>query len=141
MIRFATEEDRAEIERISDKYARETLLGEMTDEQMAGLIDLCMGDGIVLLAERDSRIVGIIAGRFVEGFSLGKFFEEILWYVEPGFRGIGILLFKKLMTSCAENQCSGVSMWAYCNEHLEGVDRLYKREGFKEIERKYYKKL
>lgn len=142
MIRFATQDDKAEIMRIGSQYAAETILGSLTVEQMTGLISLCLGSGIVLLAERDNKIVGIIAGRFVEECpAMGKFFEEILWYVQPDSRGLGIMLFKRLLKLCEENGCQGVSMWAYCNEHLEGVDRLYKRAGFKEIERKYYKKL
>lgn len=142
MIRFATEKDREALAKISQKYSSETILGDLTNDQMTSLIDICLQSGIVLLAERDDKVVGIIAGRFIDSFnSMGLFFEEILWYVEPSSRGIGIMLFKKLLKTCEERGCKGVSMWAYCNEHLQGVERLYKRTGFKEIERKYYKEI
>jgi len=139
MIRFATEKDRAALEKIGQRYSEETILGKLTNDQMTGIIDVCLLSGVVLLAERDNEVVGIIAGRFIDGFSMGLFFEEVLWYVNPEARGLGIMLFKRLLKTCEDKGCKGVSMWAYCNEHLEGVDKLYKRSGFKEIERKYYK--
>lgn len=142
VIRFANMEDRDELLRIGAKYAKETILGALTDEQMMALVDLCLKCGVVLIAEREGKVVGIIAGRFVEEVpAMGKFFEEVLWYVEPESRGLGIMLFKRLLKVCEGAKCRGVSMWAYCNEHLDGVDRIYKRSGFKEIERKYYKKM
>ena len=140
MIRFATEKDREALAKIGQQYSDETLLGKLTNEQMTGLIDVCLLSGIVLIAEREGEVVGIIAGRFIDGFSsMGLFFEEVVWYVDPESRGLGIMLFKRLLKACKTKGCKGISMWAYCNEHLEGVDRLYKRSGFKEIERKYYK--
>lgn len=143
MIRYATMKDADEIMRIGNMYASETVLGALTVEQMQGLIGICINSGAVLLAEREGKVVGIIAGRFVEGSeSMGTFFEEILWYVDPNHRGIGIMLFKRMMDICEERkECKGISMWAYCNDSLEKVDGLYKRFGFKEIERKYYKKI
>lgn len=143
MIRFAKIEDSDEIMRIGSMYAAETVLGALTKKQMQGLIEICINAGAVLLAEREGKVVGIIAGRFVQGSEdMGIFFEEILWYVDPEHRGIGLMLFKRMMAICDEREdCNGVSMWAYCNSSLEKVDGLYKRCGFKEIERKYYKKL
>ena len=139
MIRFATEKDRVALEKIGQRYSNETILGKLTHEQMTGLIDICLLSGVVLLAERNGEVVGIIAGRFIDGFSMGLFFEEVLWYVHPESRGLGIMLFKRLLKVCEERGCKGIAMWAYCNEYLEGVDKFYKRTGFKEIERKYYK--
>lgn len=128
--------------RIGSMYAAETILGSLSTEQMRVLINICLTNGVVLLAEREGKVVGIIAGRIVEECAaMGKFFEEVIWYVDPNNRGLGIMLFKRLLAVCKTNGCDGVSMWAYCNEHLEGVDRLYKRSGFKEVERKYYKTL
>ena len=143
MIRYATIAYADEIMRIGSMYAKETVLGSLTTEQMMGLVNICINSGVVLLAEREGKVVGIIAGRFVDGTeSMGMFFEEILWFVDPNHRGIGLMLFKRMMDICNEKpECRGVSMWAYCNDSLEKVDGLYKKFGFKEIERKYYKKL
>ena len=141
MIRFATEKDRENIQRISNMYSKDLLMGTLTDEQMTGIIDICLSTGVILLAEREGKVVGILAGRFVEGFNMGKFFEEVVWFVDPNYRGLGIMLFKRLLQTCEENDCKGVAMTAYCNEHFEGVDKLYKRSGFREIETKYYKTL
>ena len=106
-------------------------MGEMTAEQLYALATLALNNGIVLIAERDDKVVGIIAGRIIDGAPMGKFFEEIRWYVDPGNRGIGVLLFKRMIEACEEEGCEGIAMAAYCNEHLDNVDRFYKRTGFR----------
>jgi len=141
MIRVASEKDNEKIAQIGQKYAEGTLLGHLTAEQMQRIIDNCQANGIVLIAEKDEKLIGILAGHFIEGFGLGKFFEEVIWFVDNDSRGVGIGLFQRIQELCKEAGCKGISMTAYNNEHYEPVKALYKRTGFQEIESKYYKKL
>ena len=141
MIRMATDKDNEALARIGNRYAQETLMGELTSPQLQDIISVCMNMGIVLVAEKEGVVVGLIGGRFVSGdqMTMGMFFEEVIWYVEPENRGLGLLLYKDLMRICEERGCKGIAMTAYCNKHLPAVERLYIKSGFKELERKYYK--
>jgi len=140
IIREIRESDFKDVMRIGQRYSKETLIGTMTEEQLLAVTRRCTGNGIAILAESDDHgIIGVIAGQFIEGMLMGKFCEEIIWYVEPEHRGVGLLLFDKFMSACEKSDCVGVAMSAYNNEYLKFVDRLYKKNGFKEIDRKYYK--
>jgi GNAT superfamily N-acetyltransferase len=127
--------------RIGQQYSQETLLGTLSLPQLEQLTAVCMDKGIVIVAEIDNRVIGIIAGHVVEGFTMGKFCEEVLWYMDPGHRGAGLLLYGQFMTACREAGCVGVSMSAYNNKYLKAVDRFYKQNGFREVERKYFKEI
>lgn len=141
IIRKSIYEDMAEVSRISYKYASETLMGNLSEGHLAAMIAGCTEKGFVLIAEREDRVVGILAGVFVEGFDMGKFFEETIWYVEPEYRGIGLRLYKRALQLCKEANCQGIAMTAYNNKHLDNVVKFYERNGFEEIERRFYKKI
>ena len=139
IIREIVETDFKEVMRIGQRYSEETLIGTMTDEQLMCITRQCSDNGIAIVAEDDNKLIGVIAGQFIHGMSMGTFVEEVIWYVEPEHRGIGLLLFEKFMVACKLADCEGVAMSAYNNEYLKFVDRLYKKNGFKEVDRKYYK--
>jgi GNAT superfamily N-acetyltransferase len=141
-IRAATKSDHDEVMRISRKYIYETMLGDLSDKQIDDVIHALLTDGILLVAEKEDKIRGIIGGRYVEGFMNGKFTEEILWYVEPEYRGVGKQLYSSFEEQCKTNGCVGIAMSAYSvNGFLKVVERFYLQNGYKEIERKYYKTL
>ena len=77
IIREIIPTDLEEVARVGNRYSAETLLGELTDEQMAMLISGCLSGGVGLIAEKDRKVVGLIAGKFIEGFSMGKFLASI----------------------------------------------------------------
>jgi len=139
IIRNVLETDFPEVMRIGQRYSEETVIGTMTKEQLLTIARVCKDNGIAILAEDDIGVIGVIAGHFIEGMAMGKFCEEVIWYVEPEHRGIGLMLFERFMDACEESGCDGVAMSAYNNRYLKVVDRLYKNNGFKEVDRKYYK--
>lgn len=140
IIREAIIEDEKEVSRVGNRYSNETLLGNLTPEQMKAIIKTCMKDGIALIAEKDGKVVGLLGGQYVNGFGFGKFFEEVIWYVEPEHRGIGVMLYERAIELCKKAGCAGIAMSAYNNKYFPAVDRFYRRQGFSEIERRYYKK-
>ena len=139
IIRESKAEDYDQLATIGQKYANETLLGRLEPGNIAAIIKSCSSNGIVLIAEVDDRIVGIIAGIFLSGFIKGKFFDEVIWYVEPKYRGIGVKLFRRALHLCEQAGCDGIGMTAYNNDQMDLVERFYKKNGFKEVERRYYK--
>ena len=140
-IREITNSDYNDVKRVGLRYAKETLVGELTEEQLFVILSNCVSRGIVYVAEVDSRVVGVIAGRLIDELSVGRICEEVIWYVEPENRGLGLLLFKKFMIACKKSNCVGVAMVAYKNEHFNLVDKFYKKNGFEEVETKYFKKI
>jgi GNAT superfamily N-acetyltransferase len=139
IIRESNQNEFEELSIIGRRYASETLLGSISDDQINNIILSCSKNGIVYVAEIDGRIVGVIAGIIVDGFLMGRFVEEVLWYVEPEHRGVGVLLYAKFEEACREKGCYGIAMSAYNNKYLSVVDRFYRRNGYKEIDRKYFK--
>lgn len=129
------------VKRVGNRYAKDTLLGLLNDSQLDLIIKSCFEDGIVLIAEKDGDIVGVIGGKFVNGLPGGKMIEEVIWYVEPEHRGIGAVLFDSFLDACKKASCVGLMMVAYNNDSFKFVERFYLRNGFKEIERRYYKEL
>lgn len=141
IIRGYTDTDLEDVKRVGNRYAKETILGQLTSDQFDGLVKVCMDSGVALVAEKENRVVGLIAARFLSDTPLGKIADELIWYVEPEHRGIGALLFERFLSSCKEAGCKGLAMVAYQNESFPLVERFYLRNGFKEIERRYYKEL
>jgi GNAT superfamily N-acetyltransferase len=139
-IRVPKDDDLVQVKQIGNRYAKDTLLGILTPEQLNKVCDVCLGNGAVLVAENEGRVVGVIAAQYIEGLSMGKYADEIIWYVEPESRGIGLLLFERFLEAVKNDGCVGVSMVAYNNNSFDMVDAIYKRKGFREIERRYYKK-
>lgn len=140
IIREIRLEDYKEVMRIGQRYSEETMLGTLTDSELMAITQSCTENGIAIVSEDDNGVLtGVIAGRFLETAAIGKMCEEVIWYVEPEHRGMGLLLFDRFMEACELASCNGVAMSAYNNEYLQVVDRLYKKNGFKEVDRKYYK--
>jgi GNAT superfamily N-acetyltransferase len=140
-IRIPREDDMAQAKRVANRYSKDTLLGILTPEQLDKVCDACLSNGIVLVAESEGIVVGVIAAQYIQGLSMGKFADEIIWYVEPEHRGIGLMLFDQFLEGCKRDGCTGVCMVAYNNNSFDMVDMIYKRKGFREIERKYFKEL
>lgn len=139
-IRAINDNDLDAVKSVGQRYSQETMLGTLSPEQLEAITASCVKDGIVLVADVEKHVVGVIAGKFVEGFSMGKFCEEVIWYVLPEHRGVGLLLFERFLSSCQAAGCKGVAMSAYNNEYLKVVDRLYRKNGFEEVDRRYYKR-
>ena len=141
VIREMVPADFDEVARIGRKFANEIVIGKLSDEQVFAVINACFKTGLVLIAEKEEKIVGIIAGHCIDYMSIGKTFDEVIWYVEEKNRGIGLILFKRMINLCKIKGCKGVFMTAYNNKHFYSVEKIYKKYEFNEAERKYYKKL
>lgn len=141
IIRDIRNEDLDDVKRVGQRYSNETLLGLLTAEQLDMIAESCMRDGVVLVCEHDKRVVGVIAGKFIDGLSMGRICEEVIWYIEPESRGFGLILFERFLDVCKEKGCKAVAMIAYKNDSFDLVERIYLRKGFQEVERRYYKEL
>lgn len=138
---FASQEDLEEARRISRRYSTQTIVGDLGQEQFDVLAKACIVNGIALIGKEDGQMVGLIAGQFIDCLKSGRVLEEVIWYVEPERRGIGVLLLDEFMKKAKEFGCSRVAMVAYKNEYFESVERVYLKKGFEEIERRYIKEI
>jgi len=105
---------------------------------------LMSGNGILLIAEDDKRVIcGTIAGSYspwMLDFSQ-VMLKENWWWVEPDFRGtpVGRWLEESM---CREAKLAGAThgiMGTRAGEIEERLARIYKRKGYKPLERHFIK--
>ena len=151
MIREATIEDLKEIVRLGKSFFDDALYYldiEYNPIDVWKTLDVLRKDdnGILLVAEVDGKIVGMIAGAISTWyFNIQyKFGQEIFWYMSPAYRGtiLGIKLLKELEKQAKSKGCS---KWCMISEYHMGnseeLDKLYKRCGYINHETSYIKDL
>lgn len=90
----------------------------------------------------DGRIVGLIAGMIVTSSSDNKpIFHEVMWYVLPAYRNIGLKLYQKMEDACRDKGITRMLMIHMCNDFGDRVSKLYEGMGYKAIETHYMKDL
>jgi GNAT superfamily N-acetyltransferase len=107
------------------------LLATMVEQQM------------LVLVKEGGRIVGGAGG------TIGPIFfnrhtrvgYECFWWIEPAFRGQGMLLLRALERAAEEAGCTHWLMMALEDDSVEQVDVLYRRRGYQRVERGYLKRL
>lgn len=93
-----------------------------------------------LVMEEDGKIVGVIAGKFVQfPVSDYKVFQEVIWYVLPEHRKHGIRLFKESEKHCKSIGMQAVIMGNMANLNNEKMDRFYQSQGYKTLEVQWIK--
>lgn len=103
-------------------------------------------DGILLIAEVDDQLVGIVGGSLFSWYFNPEYKsgQEIFWYVTPEYRGttIGIRLLKEMEKQAKEK---GASTWIMISEYhmgnYEQLDKLYRKLGYSDHETGYIKEL
>lgn len=93
-----------------------------------------------LVMEEEGRIVGVIAGKFVQfPISDYKIFQEVIWYVLPEYRKHGIRLFKETEKHCKSIGMQAVIMGNMANLNNEKMGKFYASQGYKTLEVQWIK--
>lgn len=91
MIRTARADDKPRLIEMAARFLISSRYGEWlpsTPAQIAGLIEQIEQLGVILTAEEDSTIIGMLALVAVTHPMTGqRYAEEIAWWVEPEYRG------------------------------------------------------
>ena len=96
---------------------------------------------IGIVAEENGEIVGVVGGLvsssiFDKGQLVG---QETIWYVDKRFRGgvIGLKLIKAFEEECKIRGAKLIAMVNMGNLYTDVLDKIYKRRGYKLMERQY----
>lgn len=101
----------------------------------------CVNKSALVMIE-DSKIVGVIAGKFVLfPASDYKVFQETIWYVLPEHRKHGLKLFRE-----TENYCKSIGIKTMIMSNMENLNSekmaiFYKSQGYKPLEVQWVKML
>ncbi|HMF95098.1 MAG TPA: GNAT family N-acetyltransferase [Vicinamibacterales bacterium] len=110
-------------------------------DQMRALATRLITDplGIILVAERDGALVGMLAALIYPHFLSGvRAAGELAWWVDPAARGtIGVRLLKDLERWARDLGAETLDMIAPSLR----VERMYEHLGYEPIERTYQRRL
>lgn len=147
MIRKATHDDIPRIVEMSDKFYAQTRyvdIAPMAIESAAGLAIIMMKQGVMLLAESESEVVGMV-GLFIEPFTFNiakTMATEIVWWVDPDHQrsGIGAELLAAIEPACRERGADMIRMMCLAGQS-EAAEAIYTRMGYTPSEHAYTKVL
>lgn len=136
LVRSACEEDMDDILRMSKSFYDTTHHARnipLDEESVVRLVEMLLDGGILLVAEVDHKVVGMIAG-YVHPYMFNNNvmqLGEIVWYVDPEHRATraGLLLLEELE---AEARRAGVDYMVMMNfvDGPEVVNRAYTAAGY-----------
>lgn len=148
MIRLAT---MADVERIADMaqafYATTdypALYGELTRTQALGLAIVLQEHGLILVAERDGQLIGMVAMQIDACLfnPATRTAHEIAYWIEPEHRGGRLAVRLRDATEGALRALDvNVVRWARLRTSPDVVEALYMSGGCVETERYYSKVL
>lgn len=108
-------------------------------------LGLMVEQGLLFLAETETEIVGFIGGLCSpmyanEAFKAGA---ELFWYLDPAYRksGVALDLLRVIENAAKEIGCSYWTMIALESVDPERASTIYKRAGYRSIERSFSKRL
>lgn len=140
LIRLATDADLEDVLSMSSEFYATTHHAKnipLDRNSVVRLVDLLLAGGILLLAEIDDEVVGMIAG-YVHPYIFNNNvmqLGEIVWYVKPEHRATkaGIALLDSLED---EARKAGVDYMVMMNfaDGPEVVNRLYTAAGYNQTE-------
>lgn len=100
--------------------------------------------GIILLLERDSKIVGAIAGLVHPDPYDGKVVaQEMFWFINSEKRGSidAVRLYSAFEKWAIEKKAERLAMACVCNDKMGKLRRFYEKKGFKPKDVTYFKDL
>lgn len=142
-IRSATIQDRPALVDLLVKFSSETPVGflknpEFNQTRIMRQIDAIQRSGIVLVAERQDELVGMIMGITVEDLWLPqkKYIREVAWYVLPEHRGssAGFRLLKKYTEECELAIKHGLVCAAQLTTLTTSPDLKLEKRGWEPVE-------
>lgn len=99
-------------------------------------------DALVLISHDNGKAVGVLAAySFVPLFSNSKVAVEVLWYLDPAYRGRRGVDMKKAYEYWAKLVGAEFCQYGVLSTSPDGLEKLYQREGMKFSEKVYMKKL
>ncbi len=147
MIRQATIEDLSSIMEMADKFYQNTHykgIAEFDYNAVAYLSKILIETGVVLVAESDGKLVGVVGLILVPFmFNPSKIgAHEIIWWVDPKHQGsgIGMELLKAVEPACLEMKADYIQMALLPNSPPK-AETLYRVLGYNHSETAYTKVL
>jgi GNAT superfamily N-acetyltransferase len=147
-IRNATEADVDTIVRMARHFiafAPHATIAEYEDTDLANAIRACMEHGVLLVAEQDDAVVGMLFG-IVSGLWFAPrtlWASELAWWVEPAARGgtAGIRLVTAFQDWALKQGAKVVAMSSLHLDHDTRVGNVLERMGFSPSEHTYIKRI
>jgi L-amino acid N-acyltransferase YncA len=147
IVRKATAEDLPAILAMSRKFYATTsyaALTPMSDDTVIALALMMMDTGVLLVAEVDGVVVGMVALMvlpFLFNHAI-KTAHEVAWWVDPVERasGAGIALMRALERECRAAGCKAIQMICLPNSP-DGAAAVYRRLGYAHTESCWTKEL
>jgi GNAT superfamily N-acetyltransferase len=147
-IRNATEADVDTIVKMARHFiafAPHAAVAEYDDEDLANAARACMQHGLLIVAEQDNEIIGMLLG-IVSGLWFAPrtlWASELAWWVEPAARGgtAGIRLVTAFQDWAREQGAKVVAMSSLHLDHDTRVGNVLERMGFEQSEHTYIKRI
>lgn len=143
MVRQATEQDIDAIRELIELFHAESLdsFGLYCDVSTTVVaIKANLATGFVL--EDDGEIIGVLGGVIGSAISsVGKVYQELVWYVKPDRRRYGCLLLDYVEKWCKENGIQKILMVHMGNFKKDTMEKYYLRRGYKFLEAHYIKEI
>lgn len=147
LVRSAVHADVPAIVSMSRKfYATTSYAGfaPMDDESVGKLADFLIGTGVMLVAEVDGHVRGMV-GLAVTPFMFNhqlKSAHEVVWWVDPAAQGMGL---GRQLLAAVEPACRDAGVKAIQMIHLPAsppqAAALYERAGYRHSETSYTKEV
>jgi GNAT superfamily N-acetyltransferase len=111
---------------------------------VAGLVDFLASDGLILVAEHEGSLVGMV-GLIVSPFHFNhaiKGAHEVMWWVAPNAQGAGIgrALLEEIEPACRAKGCAYIQMIHLANSPPQAA-ALYQRLGYEPTESSFTKRI
>lgn len=147
MIRQAIHADIPRIVEMAARFYAQTRypdIAPLAKESAAGLAILMMDQGVMLVADVDGEVVGMV-GLFIEPFTFNvatTMATELVWWVEPEHQrsGVGGELLAAIEPACRAKGADVIRMMCLAGQS-EGAEAIYGRMGYVPSEHAFTKVL
>jgi GNAT superfamily N-acetyltransferase len=147
-IRNATEADVETIVKMARHFiafAPHAAVAEYDDEDLANAARACMQHGLLIVAEQDNEIIGMLLGIISSLWFARRtlWASELAWWVEPAARGgtAGIRLVTAFQDWARDQGAKVVAMSSLHLDHDGRVGNVLERMGFSPSEHTYIKRI
>jgi len=141
-VRSATRDDLSVMVEMGSRFLESVYRGRLATNTaaMLALGEQLLTDpnGLMLVAERDAAIIGMLGALvYAHPMSGEQTAAELFWWVDPEKRGGGLVLLRTLEQWARDHGAVVLQMIA----PDDGVARLYERIGFERLETTYQRRL
>lgn len=115
----------------------------LEDKTIFETIENYIKNYIGIVAEENEEIIGVIGGLVAPSiFDKNQLIgQETIWYVDKKYRNgiIGLKLIEAFEKECKKGKAQLIAMVCMGNLYADILDKIYKRKGYKLMERQYIK--